>query len=102
VYQVCALEGLGGYRLTDDNGWRARREVQDSADGVVHGCRGIEPPSRSVGKPRPQPFQKAWHAVERVPFPGRIEVDAQAVALQDVGVAGEPCVFHLDLRRGER
>jgi hypothetical protein len=102
--EVCTGEGLAdaGEAVTDDNGGSSGALVKHAADRMVEGGRWVKAGGGTVGEPLPESFQEPGYAMCRVPFAGRIEVDAEPFALEDVGVACEALVIDRRRRRYER
>ena len=91
-------------RVADHDGRHPGGCVEDAADGVVERGPCVERPGGGVVEPGPQPVEKADYAEGGVPFLVGVEEQADAVALQDVGMPGEAAMVDADGRwdQGER
>jgi hypothetical protein len=85
----------------DDRGW-ALGLVEHSSDGVVHRGRGIEGAAGGVGEPVPEPAEESRDALGWAPLAGGVEVDAEPLSLENMGVAEETSVVDLDNRGQEQ
>jgi len=71
---------------------RDSRTGRESADGVVKGSTAVEATSGSIAEPLDEPGDHAVGTQRRVPLSIGVEIDAQEVADEHVGVADEAVV----------
>lgn len=91
-------ESVRWERVAHNDAWRTIRLVQHPTDCMVERGLSIETSSCSVAEPAHEPVNEATKPVSRVPFPRRVEVQAQPCALENVSMVEEPKVIHLDSR----
>ena len=63
--------------VSDDDGRAADARVRAAPDGMEQRCFGVKPVGGGVLEPAEQPVQEAGRAVLGIPFPGRVEIDAE-------------------------
>ncbi len=86
--------------LADDQSRHAGALVKDAADGVIHRRLGVEFPGRRILQPPPKSTEEPRDALPGLPLAGWVEVGAEPLALQDMGMAEKAKVVDLDLRDG--
>jgi hypothetical protein len=77
---------VGFDRVSHDDGRSAINGVEDAADGVVQRGLGVETTTCRVGEPADEAVEETAKAVDRVPFPRWVEVEAQPTSLEYVRV----------------
>jgi hypothetical protein len=89
---------IGLDRISHDDGRGAVSGVEDTADGVVQRGLGVETTTCRIGEPVDEAVEETAEAVDRVPLPRRVEVDAQPTSLEYVRVMKEPKMIDLHTR----